>query len=235
MRFSWNWDESTADTYADSLRCSVHGQGRRRACSNCERMNLFKRDHSWTVLPQSAWVLYHTEYWHASNWLQTRLGFVTRSYNSPLHVVEVEVTLWLTVSQSVYLDVGHPFGAHDQILPFPFFCRKIALLFVLRHPLAREDGSVVCSAICQWSESRRTHNHTVMTHLRLLGARSVASYDSQGLRWEYSYPSPHGVLQVRMLSLLYAFDEPHRERHFQQLLYCCVARRLISPRREHRF
>jgi hypothetical protein len=60
---------------------------------------------------------------------------------------------WRSVSQSVCLGVGHSFGAHDQILLFPFFC------FALRlgRPLWREDGSVVCSAICQWSESRRTH------------------------------------------------------------------------------
>jgi hypothetical protein len=83
------------------------------------------------------------------------------------HVRKVEVTLWLTVSQSVCLGVGHPFGAHDQILLFPFFCRKIALLFVLGRPLWREDGSVICSAIYQWSESRRTHNHTLLPHLRL--------------------------------------------------------------------
>jgi hypothetical protein len=89
--------------------------------------------------------------------------------------VEVEVTLRLTVSQSACLGVGHPFGAHDQILLFPFSCRKIALLFVLGHPLWREDGSVICSAISQWSESRRTRNHTLLSHLRLLVSLSVAS------------------------------------------------------------
>jgi hypothetical protein len=36
-----------------------------------------------------------------------------------------------TVSQSVCLGVGHPFGVHDQILLFPSFCRKIAFLFSL--------------------------------------------------------------------------------------------------------
>jgi hypothetical protein len=77
---------------------------------------------------------------------------------------------------------------------FPFFCRKIALLLVLGRPLWWEDGSVICSAICQWSESRRTHNHTLLFHLRLLGSLSVASYDSQELRWKYSYPPPHGNL-----------------------------------------
>jgi hypothetical protein len=58
--------------------------------------------------------------------------------------------------------------------------------------LWREDGSVICCAICEWSESRRTHNHTLLSHLRLLGSLSVVSYDSQGLRWKYSYPPPHG-------------------------------------------
>jgi hypothetical protein len=35
-------------------------------------------------------------------------------------------------------------------------------------PLKREDGSAVCSEITQWSESRRTRNHTLLPHLRLL-------------------------------------------------------------------
>jgi hypothetical protein len=70
--------------------------------------------------------------------------------------------------------------------------------------VGREDGSAVCSAITQWSKSRRTHNHTIMSHLRLpnldsqvpvfiflrnrvaqlylwaLGSLYVASYHSQG-------------------------------------------------------
>jgi hypothetical protein len=50
------------------------------------------------------------------------------------------------------------------------FCRKIALLLVLGRPLWREDGSVICSTICQWSELRRTHNHTLLSHLRLMGS-----------------------------------------------------------------
>jgi hypothetical protein len=96
-----------------------------------------------------------------------------------------------TDCQSVCLDVVHPFGAHDQILLVPFFCRKIALLFILGCPLWREDRSVICSAICQWPELQRTHNRTLLSLLRLLGSLSVASYDSQGLWWKYSYPPPH--------------------------------------------
>jgi hypothetical protein len=49
--------------------------------------------------------------------------------------VEVEVTLRLTVSQSVYLGVRHPFWAHDQIFLFSFCCRKIYLHFVLGRSL----------------------------------------------------------------------------------------------------
>jgi hypothetical protein len=106
--------------------------------------------------------------------------------------VKVKVTLRLTVIQSVCLGVRHPFGAHDQILLFLLFCRKIALLFVLGRPVWREDRSVICSATCQWSESQRTRNHTLLSHLRLLGSLYVGSYDSQGLRWKNSYPPPHG-------------------------------------------
>jgi hypothetical protein len=75
---------------------------------------------------------------------------------------------------------------------FSFLCRTIALLFFLERPLLREVESVICSAIFQWSELRRTHNHALLSHLRLLGSLSVASNDSQGLRWKYSYRPPHG-------------------------------------------
>jgi hypothetical protein len=87
--------------------------------------------------------------------------------------VRVSFTLRLTVSKSVCLGFGHLFRAHDQIFLFSFLCRKIALPFVLGRPLWREDGSVI--AICQWSESRRTHNHTLLSHLRILSSISVAS------------------------------------------------------------
>jgi hypothetical protein len=40
-------------------------------------------------------------------------------------IAEVQVTLRLTACRSVCPGVGHPFGAHDQSLLFPFLCRWI--------------------------------------------------------------------------------------------------------------
>jgi hypothetical protein len=77
---------------------------------------------------------------------------------------------------------------------FSFLLSENCFSLLLGRPLGREDGSAICSAICQWSESRRTRNHTLLSPLRLLGSLSVASCDSQRLRRKYSYPPPHGSL-----------------------------------------
>jgi hypothetical protein len=124
--------------------------------------------HCWTVVCLSLSCLFN-EYWQYFNnlyegvnvqltvyaccsWgMALNISLIASSCNIWNWKECVEVTLRLMVSQSVYLGVGHPFWAHDQILLFPFFCRKIALLFISGHPLWREDGSVICSAICQWS------------------------------------------------------------------------------------
>jgi hypothetical protein len=100
---------------------------------------------------------------------------------------------------------------------FSFFCRKIALLFVLGRPLWREDGSVICSAICQWSESRRARNHTLLSHLRLLGSFSFASCDSQWLRWKYSNPPPHGEFEARTSWIRSKSGNPSTQK-----FSCCV-------------
>jgi hypothetical protein len=52
----------------------------------------------------------------------------------------------------------------------------------------------VCSLRCNHSlvRSLMPNNHTLPSHLRLCSL-FVASYDSQGLRWKYSNPPPHGV------------------------------------------
>jgi hypothetical protein len=69
---------------------------------------------------------------------------------------------WRSVSQYVPVS-GTPLEPMARFFLFPF-----ALLFVLVRPLWREDWFVICSIICQWSESKRTHNHTSLSHLRLI-------------------------------------------------------------------
>jgi hypothetical protein len=57
------------------------------------------------------------------------------------------------------------------------------------------------------TRSLRTSNHTLPSHLRLCSP-FVASNGSQGLRWRYSNPPPHGVTYIYM-----------RERQYFQTWY----------------
>jgi hypothetical protein len=79
--------------------------------------------------------------------------------------IEVEAKLRLTVSM---LGCWAHSGTCDHILlsVWKFLCEICGLVSVGR-PLWREDGSAICSVITQWSESRRTRNHTLLSHLRL--------------------------------------------------------------------
>jgi hypothetical protein len=55
----------------------------------------------------------------------------------------------------------------DILLPVGMLLSEICGLVSVRRPLWREDGSAICSVITQWSESCRTRNHTLLSHLRL--------------------------------------------------------------------
>jgi hypothetical protein len=73
-----------------------------------------------------------------------------------------------TVSQSVCFGIEHPCATCDQILfPVGMLLSEICCLVSMGRLLWREDGSAICSLITQWSESRRTRNHTLLSHLRL--------------------------------------------------------------------
>jgi hypothetical protein len=56
--------------------------------------------------------------------------------------------------------------------PWPdlnFLCLTITFFLLHeRYHLWQEDGSVICSAITHRLESRKTHNHILLSHLRLL-------------------------------------------------------------------
>jgi hypothetical protein len=96
---------------------------------------------------------------------------------------------------------------------------EICGLVSVGRPLWREDGSAICSVIAQWSGSRRTRNHTLLSHLRVPqpGGPGSRIYIPQeqggplippghwipftsslttrllrltGLRWRYSNPPP---------------------------------------------
>jgi hypothetical protein len=103
--------------------------------------------------------------------------------------VDVEVTLRLTVSQSVCLGVGNPFWAHDQISFFISFAGKFLCSSSWG---ALSDKRMGLYFLLQSVGGQSRGGHTLLSHLRLLGSLSVASYDSQGLRWKYSYHPPHG-------------------------------------------
>jgi hypothetical protein len=87
------------------------------------------------------------------------------------------------VSRPVYLGVGLPFGAHDQIF---VFCLTIAG-FLMRAPSLTRGW--VCNLLVQLLlglglKSRRTHNHILLSHLRLpqLGAeQSYITSDGQSV------------------------------------------------------
>jgi hypothetical protein len=73
------------------------------------------------------------------------------------------------------------------------------ILFPTETSLTRKR---VCSLQCLHSLVRllTPNNHTLRSHLRLCSL-SVASYDTQGLRWRYSNPPPHGDVGHRHFTL----------------------------------
>jgi hypothetical protein len=88
--------------------------------------------------------------------------------SKPRKPSKFEVTLRLTVSLSVCLGIEHPCGTCDQILlSVGILLSEICGLVSVGRPLWRDDGSAIFSVITQWSESRSTLSHTLLSHLRL--------------------------------------------------------------------
>jgi hypothetical protein len=99
---------------------------------------------------------------------------------------EVEVPLRLTVGRSVGQSVCPGVEPILGLVTRYYFLSEgwseSCGLVSVGSPLWREDGSAVCSAITQWSESRRTCNHNLLSYLRLPqpGAEGFHSHAEAG-------------------------------------------------------
>jgi hypothetical protein len=110
-----------------------------------------------------------------------------------------EVTLRLAVSQSICLGIENPCWTCNQILlPVRMLLSEIWGPVSVGHPLWRDDGSAICSVNTQWSESRRTRYHTLLSLLRLPqpGTPGSRIYIPPGNRVAQLYPQALGSLQV---------------------------------------
>jgi hypothetical protein len=90
---------------------------------------------------------------NSTNWQSNQLSIATRKSKSKL------LYDWRSVSQ--YVLVSAPLWGPWPDFTFSFLLPENCL--VLGRPLWREDGSVICSAICQWSDSRRTKSSYITT------------------------------------------------------------------------
>jgi hypothetical protein len=62
---------------------------------------------------------------------------------------------------------AHSGTCHQILLLVWRFLSESCYLLSMGHPLWRDDRSAVCNATTQWSVSRRTHNRSLLSHLRL--------------------------------------------------------------------
>jgi hypothetical protein len=102
------------------------------------------------------------------------------------YTLEEDVALRMTISQTVCIGIEYPYGTCDQILlPVGMLLSEICGLVSVGRPLWQEDESVFCSVITLRSESRRTRNRTLLSHLRpppTWRARFTYLYPP-GIRW----------------------------------------------------
>jgi hypothetical protein len=108
--------------------------------------------------------------------------------------VELNLSYCRRPADQFVLVSSYLFGPMTRFYPYPFFSDSCFVVLPVGHPLWREDLSVTYSAIVDWSG----HWGPITIHYRLIWDCSpfVASYGSQGLRWRYSNPPPHGVDQT---------------------------------------
>jgi hypothetical protein len=142
---------------------------------------------------------------------------------------QVQVTLQLTVSQSVSLGIEHPPGTHDQIFIAPRLLRScffwppsltrgwVCFLYMLL---------ALASALFLGSSSLETCHHILLSHILDFPFRRLILL--AGSRWRYSTLPPHGVWFLTLLSdwlLLQRVGSDHStENPAPVLLAECTAR-----------
>jgi hypothetical protein len=133
-------------------------------------------------------------------------GILVRLHTGQLTLeVEVEVNLRPTVSRPVCLGAGLPCGAHDQIF---VFCLIIAGFFMWGTLSDERTGLQftvqlllgLARAVTLGSKSRRTHDHILLSHLRLQGQFHV--FISLSNRVAKLYPWPLSSLEYEYNEIL---------------------------------
>jgi hypothetical protein len=145
---------------------------------------------------------------------------------------EVEVTLRLTVGQSVCLAIEHPCGTcYKILLPVGMLLSEICGLVSVGRPFWRENGSAICSVITQWSESLRTRNHTLLSHLRRPNLEGhVPLFISPRNRVAQLYPRALGCMFSFHHLLRIWYYTNRTENTAQQLYYYLCTRFQCLPR-----
>jgi hypothetical protein len=136
----------TTDGQSVSMSCY-----RAPLCDLCPDIPFYKQRGFPFMVPSSAdvyWVRLHKQFFHRES------DSLPGSKSKPKLLYH-----WWSVSQ--YVLVSGPLWDLGADI---YSCRNVAVckLQSCLHPLWREDGSAVCSAITEWFESRRTRNHTLL-------------------------------------------------------------------------
>jgi hypothetical protein len=163
-------------------KCRVPSLTRRRVCG-------FKRNHSMVQVAQNQYP-YFTVSPETPSTLRTRFSIFISPRNKVAQLYPRLLGFLICRSQSYFTTDGlsvsmswcraHS-GTCDQILlPVGRSLSESCSIVSVGRPLWREDGSAVCNAITEWSESRRTSNHTLLLSETTLIWRA---------RFPYLYPS----------------------------------------------